>query len=323
MISALDTLVTALRAAGEGSRLRILALLRQGDFSVGELVEILGQSQPGVSQHLKTLTGAGLVERLPEGAFVYYRLTRNPDLRRLIDHVLEGLDPSCADIRRDSARLEAVRSARADSADTYFDLNARSWDELRATHYPGVDIEAAVLEAVGAGPYDRLIDIGTGTGRILSLLAPRVKHAEGIDRSHEMLTVARANLDRDGVRHASVRKGEATALPIDDASADLVVIHQVLHYVPNPGHALAEAARIMRPGGRLIVVDFAPHDLVFLRDDHAHFHLGLDQAALGQWAGASGFKISEHRLFEPENGTGLPVQILTAIKQPDMEKAAA
>lgn len=329
MKSGLDSIVEALRAAGEPSRLRILALLRRGDLSVGELVEILGQSQPGVSQHLKTLTASGLVQRLPEGSWVFYRATTEPGLRALLDGVFDQLDQDTGDLARDRERLDVVRTARAESADSYFKRVADAWDEIRALHYPNESIEAAILEAAGKGPFERLVDIGTGTGRVLSLLSSRVQRAEGIDQSHEMLTIARANLNRAGVENANVRKGDAAALPLEDGVADLVVIHQVLHYVDNPDRVIAEAARILRPEGRLIVVDFAPHDLEFLRIDHAHRHLGLCPNALEDWTRTSGLSLLNRRQFDPpgdlsdELKDGLSVQILTAEKPALAKEAAA
>ncbi len=292
-------------------------------------MEILGQSQPGVSQHLKTLTASGLVERLPEGSWVFYRATTEPGLRALLDGVFAELDQETGDIARDKTRLDAVRAARAESADSYFKRVAEAWDEIRALHYPNESIEAAILEAAGDGPFECLVDIGTGTGRVLSLLSSRVRRAEGIDQSHEMLTIARANLNRAGVENANVRKGDAAALPLEDGAADLVVIHQVLHYVENPDRVIAEAARILRPEGRLIVVDFAPHDLEFLRIDHAHRHLGLCPNVLEDWTDAAGLAVMNRRQFDPpgnatdEPKDGLSVQILTAEKPALAKEAAA
>lgn len=329
MKSGLDRIVDALRAAGEPSRLRILSLLRHGDLSVGELVDILGQSQPGVSQHLKTLTASGLIQRLPEGSWVFYRISADPGLRALLDGIFEQLDLEAGDLARDRERLDSVREARAESADSYFKRVAESWDEIRALHYPNEAIETALLEAAGDGSYERLIDIGTGTGRILSLFSDKVQRAEGIDQSHEMLTIARANLARAGVDNASVRKGDADALPLEDEAADLVVIHQVLHYVETPERVIAEAARILRPGGRLIVVDFAPHELEFLRIDHAHRHLGLCPSALEAWTDAQGLTLVSRCEFDPPavdshaSKDGLSVQILTSEKKTYQEEAAA
>ena len=318
-----ESVVSVLRAAGEASRLRILCLLRQGELSVGELVEILGQSQPGVSQHLKTLLASGLVERLPEGAFVYYHLTQTPGLFELVDGILDRVDLSEGDLQRDQVRLDEIQKARAATADDYFERIAKSWDDIRAAHYPDLDVEAAILEAVGQGPYRQLVDIGTGTGRMLNLLAPFVTLAEGVDRNHEMLTVARSNLARASLSHARVRKGDATALPYDSGFADLVMIHQVLHYSPRPVQVISEAARILKPGGRLIIVDFAPHTLEFLRDEHAHQHLGLSYEDLHSWVRETGLTIRDCNTLEPDGAQGLTVQVLSIEKSSFTKEAAA
>ncbi|MEO0982804.1 MAG: metalloregulator ArsR/SmtB family transcription factor [Pseudomonadota bacterium] len=322
---ALDTMVDSLRAAGEPTRLRILALLRAGELAVGELAQLLGQSQPRLSHHLKTLSGAGLVERLPEGAWVFYRLSSEPPARALLEAVFDGLDLSAGEFARDAAQLETVRAARVAAAEAYFGRVAETWDTVRSLHYPNEAIEAALLDAAGGGPFDRLVDIGTGTGRMLTLFSPLARRAEGIDLSHQMLTVARANLSKDGVDNARVRQGEAGATPFDDASADLVIIHQVLHFVDDPARVIAEAARIMAPGGRLLVVDFAPHDLEFLRAQHGHRRLGVRQDAMAAWAGEAGLTLGDPRRFDPpkDNPHGLAVLIWAADKPAAAQEKAA
>jgi len=292
-------MLRALRAAGEPTRLRALALLQRADLSVGELAHLVGQSQPGLSRHMRFLTDAGLVERMPEGAFVYYRLARSGDGRRLAENLLSLLDTGRADIARDRDRLDAVLAARTEAARAYFDSVAPQWDALRSLHYPNEKIEQVILDMAGPGPFDRVVDVGTGTGRMLTLLAGKARSAEGIDISHGMLTVARAQLERDGLRHANVRQGDAANLPFEDASADLVIIHQVLHFLGEPRAALAEAARVARPGGRILIVDFAPHGLEDLRTSHAHRHLGIDPDHLSEWGRASGLLPLPPRRFDP------------------------
>jgi ubiquinone/menaquinone biosynthesis C-methylase UbiE/DNA-binding HxlR family transcriptional regulator len=295
----MDDMLKALRAAGEPTRLRALALLQRADLSVGELAQLVGQSQPGLSRHMKLLTDSGLVERMPEGAFVYYRLARSGDGRSLAEGLLSLLDAGGADIARDRDRLEAVLAARTEAARAYFDSVAPQWDALRSLHYPNEKIEQVILDMAGPGPFERVVDVGTGTGRMLALLAGKARSAEGIDISHGMLTVARAQLERDGLRHANVRQGDAANLPFEDASADLVIIHQVLHFLGEPRAALAEAARVARPGGRVLIVDFAPHGLEDLRDSHAHRHLGIDPDHLAEWGRASGLAPLPPRRFDP------------------------
>jgi ArsR family transcriptional regulator len=293
----LPVLVQQLRAAGETTRARILALLARTELSVGELVLILGQSQPRLSRHLKFLTDSGLVQRMPEGAWVFYRLPVSGRVRELVDTLNSAADPNDLTLRRDLDRLEEAKSARLEAAQEYFSRVAADWDALRALHYSEPEIEQAVLAAAGPGPFELAIDFGTGTGRMLNLIAARSRRAEGIDLSHQMLTVARANLEKAQVANASVRHGDAKAAPFADQVADLVIIHQVLHFLDDPGRAIAEAARVLRPGGRLVVVDFAPHALEYLRDRHAHRHLGVAEEDLERWAAKAGLEVTAVRRF--------------------------
>ena len=325
MSAPIDSMIDRLRAAGEPTRLRILALLRQRDLAVGELVQVLDQSQPRLSHHLKALTGAGLVERLPEGSFVFYRAATGGDGKRFLDSIFEQIDEKDLSFSRDSERLEQVSEARAGSAEKYFSDIAETWDMVRSLHYSDEAIERALLEIAGPGPYRRVLDFGTGTGRMLSIFAPLAQDAEGIDLSHQMLTVARANLERDGVASARVRQGNVTAVPFESESADLVIIHQVLHYMDAPNQAISEAARVLKPGGQLLIVDFAPHDLEFLRSEHGHHRLGLSHEALNAWAETAGLRLMTPKSFAPPEGAGegLTVNIWKAVKPAIARESAA
>ncbi|MFT3723518.1 MAG: metalloregulator ArsR/SmtB family transcription factor [Hyphomonadaceae bacterium] len=322
--AALSVLVQQLRAAGEVTRARILALLAHGELSVGELAQVLNQSQPRLSRHLKFLTGAGLVERLPEGAWVFYRLPAEGRARALVDTLNAAIDPDDPDIRRDRARVAEVKAERATAAEDYFSRVADDWDQLRALHYSEVDIEKAVLSAAGAGPFDMVIDFGTGTGRMLALFAGKARRVEGIDLSHQMLTVARSKLQEAGAGNASVRHGDATASPYPDACASLVIIHQVLHFLDDPARALVEAARVLKPGGRLVVVEFAPHTLEHLRTDHAHRHLGVSEGDLDRWAEKAGLAVKSARTFRSPGGDkGIAVMVWSADNVKSAKRSAA
>jgi ArsR family transcriptional regulator len=283
-----DSVLAALRAAGEHTRLRVLALLRHGELTVGELAQVLGQSQPRVSRHLKLLGDAGLLDRYPEGTSVFYRLAEHGDAAALAREALRLLPDGDATLDTDRARLAAVRRARAEEADAYFRASAADWDTLRSLYVDELEVEAALVAALGEGPLGDVLDVGTGTGRILRLLAPRARRAVGIDLSHAMLGVARAALDPETLPNVQVRHGDMYHLPLPPASADLVVFHQVLHYADDPAAAVAEAARVLRPGGRVVVVDFAPHDLEFLRAEHAHRRLGFTDREVAAWLAAVG-----------------------------------
>ncbi len=322
--AALSVLVQQLRAAGEVTRARILALLAHGELSVGELAQVLNQSQPRLSRHLKFLTGAGLVDRLPEGAWVFYRLPTEGRARALVDTLNASIDPDDAEIKRDRVRLAEVKAERAEAADEYFSRVADDWDSLRALHYSETDIEKAVLTAAGPGPFDLVIDFGTGTGRMLALFAGKARRVEGIDLSHQMLTVARSKLQEAGAGNASVRHGDATASPYPDHSASLVIIHQVLHFLDDPGRALAEAARVLKPGGRLVVVEFAPHTLERLRAEHAHRHLGVSESDLERWAEKAGLAVKSAKTFRsPDGDKGIAVTVWSADSQKSAKRSAA
>lgn len=301
--------VGALRAAGEQTRLRVLALLTEGELAVGELAQALGQSQPRVSRHMKLLTEAGLVERSPEGAWVFYRLpgARTTE-RHLADAALAMLDPNDPVLAADAERLGAIRNAREEAANAYFERNAADWDRLRALHLPEADIESAILAAAGEGPFDLMVDVGVGQGRMIQLFADRVRRAEGFDTSREMLAIARASLDELRAK-ATVRFGDAYAPPIEDGGADLVTIHQVLHFLSDPARALQRAARLLKQGGRLLIADFAPHDLEFLREEHAHRRLGFADDEIAEWCAAAGVDGLRTTTLAPKRADALSVKI--------------
>lgn len=277
------SLLAGLRAAGEETRLRIVALLAEGELSVSDLTDILGQSQPRISRHLKLLAEAGLVRRYREGAWAFFRLDDAGAGGAFAASLAAWLDRADPVLVADRERLAAVRAARAEAAQSYFASVARDWDRLRSLHVPDDAVEAAVEAAVGEGSPGAMLDLGTGTGRMLERIAPKFGRAVGVDASHAMLAVARANLEKAGLSRVELRQGDIHALPFTRGSFDLVIIHQVLHFLEDPGRALREAAAMLAPGGRLIVVDFAPHEMEFLRSEHAHRRLGFSRAQIAGW----------------------------------------
>lgn len=292
--------VEQLRALGEPTRLRMISVLRQSDLSVGELVEILCQSQPSISQHLKTLTQCGLVERLPEGAFVFYRAaTNNLGVASLLNSIFSNCSVEQNELARDQSRLEYVRRARAKSVDPYFQQLTDDWNQTGELNYIDSELDSVLLEAAGSRPLSNVIDIGTGIGQMLTLFSKRATRIEGVDCNHEMLMVARVNLTRDQIDNAKVRQGDATALPFSDDCADLVIVHQVLHYLAMPEKVIAEASRVLRSNGRLLIVDFSPHKLEILRDHHSHRHLGFPHSLLSQWSQEFNLQPVLHRELAP------------------------
>ncbi len=275
-------------------------------------MQVLGQSQPRVSRHLRLLSEAGVVERLPEGAWVFYRLAESDRaLRRAVDAAVGLVSADDITVGRDLERLGLIKSARAATAGAYFRSVAADWDRIRSMHLSESEVEAAMRAAVGEGPFDLMIDLGTGTGRVLQVFADRIKRGVGVDTSHEMLTVARHNLSKPGLEHCSVRHADLYALPFANASADLVVIHLVLHYLDDPGLAIFEAARTLKRGGRLLIVDFAPHGLEFLRVEHAHRRLGFADAEVADWARAAGLELDPPIALTPHRGEGAGEEGLT------------
>ena len=289
----LEECVEVLKAAGEPTRLRLIALLSQGDLTVSELTEVLGQSQPRISRHLKLLGEAGLVERYQEGAWAYFRLARDGVRAKLMQRALDAASPSDAHLARDAERLATDKQARASRAEAYFSENAESWNDLRRLHVADAKVEAEILKLIGRTPFDGLLDLGTGTGRMLELLADRYRRAIGVDSSRSMLSIARAQLDEAGITHASVRQADIFNLPLERESFNLVTIHQVLHFLHDPLPAITEAARMLSPGGRLLIVDFAPHDHEELRLEHAHARLGFSHAQVADWLEHCGLTVDK------------------------------
>jgi ubiquinone/menaquinone biosynthesis C-methylase UbiE/DNA-binding transcriptional ArsR family regulator len=314
--------VEVLRAAGEPTRLRILALLAREELAVMELSQILDQSQPRVSRHLKLLTEAGLVERFPDGAWMFYRLAAT-DARRVLDRLLAPLDDADAILARDAERLQTVRTERSEAATAYFARNAARWDELRSLYVSEDAVEAAILKAAGAHPVKCLVDLGSGTGRMLTLLGAKADLAIGLDLSQQMLNIARRQTREAGLERCELRHGDIFATRLADASADLVVVHQVLHYLSDPAKAVAEAGRIVAPGGRLLIVDFAPHRLEFLREAHQHRRLGFSDAEMNRWLEVAGLEPAAPVTLAPSSADGLTVKIWAADNRRAKQEAAA
>jgi len=318
-----DQVVDALRAAGEPTRLRILALLAREELAVMELCQILDQSQPRVSRHLKLLAEAGLIERFPDGAWVFYRLAGAGPVRALVDHALGLIAPDDRMARADDVRLEAVRGARSQAAASYFTQNAGRWDEIRSLYVAEESVEAAILKAAGPGPFERVVDLGSGTGRMLTLLGPKARGAVGLDLSQQMLNIARANVSQAGLTRCELRHGDIFATELPDASADLVVVHQVLHYLGDPPAAVREASRLVAPGGRLLIIDFAPHSLEFLREQHQHRRLGFNDNEMEHWLLNAGLGKVKIATLPPATQPGLTVKIWCAERGRDPVRSAA
>lgn len=284
-------LAALFQALADPTRLRILALLRSMELSVGELAQLLGQSQPRVSRHVRILSDSGLVGRRKEGSWVYLQLAE-PGRTETLFKLATEVDPDANQLfAADAARLDTIRVDRAEAARRYFEAHAATWESVRSLHIADAEIERAITDILAERPLGALLDIGTGTGRMLELFAPKADSAIGIDRSSEMLRLARVKLDEAGICGASLRQGDMYALPLGDRSADSIILHQVLHYAQQPGSAIAEAARVLAPGGQLLVIDFAQHDRAELKEQDAHLRLGFADDAMRGWFSAAGVSL--------------------------------
>ena len=315
--------VEVLRAAGEPTRLRILALLEREELAVLELCRVLDQSQPRVSRHLKLLAEAGLVERFPDGAWVFYRLAGAGRPRDVIGGILSHIEAQDPVLAGDRRRLDDVQAERAAAAQVYFAENAARWDEIQTLYAPDADVEVQILRVSGAGRVRRLVDLGAGTGRMLTLLGSRADQALGLDLSQQMLNIARRNATDAGLTHVELRHGDIFDTRLPDANADLVVVHQVLHYLGDPAAAVKEAARIVAADGRLIIVDFAPHRLEFLREEHQHRRLGFSDEEMARWLDDAGLPHLSLQSLPPSREDGLTVKIWAAARLPHNLRIAA
>src|SRR6185312_9415502 len=298
-----DALNAALKAAGEDTRLRLVALLAEAELTVSDLTDILRQSQPRISRHLKLLVEAGLVERFREGTWAFFRLAEHGGGADVAGALIERLNASDQTIARDRQRLSSVRHARAAAAQAYFRAHAAEWDRIRKLHVADEAVEDAIRAALADKPFRSLLDLGTGTGRMLELFGSEIERGLGLDLSLDMLLLARDRLERAGLKNCSVRQGDLYDLPLANDSFDVVILHQVLHFLDDGARAIREAARVLRPGGRLLVVDFAPHEQEFLREQFAHRRLGFAPDTVTQWITASGLDPVMHKSLAPEPGS--------------------
>jgi ArsR family transcriptional regulator len=313
-------LADRIQALADPTRLRIVALLRIMELSVGELAQVLGQSQPRVSRHLKILADAGVLERRKEGSWVFLTLSEGERVAPMFALIDGWADSATTRLfAHDAARTETIRSDRAEAANRYFAGHAEVWDQIRSLHVAECEVEEAIGQTLGRRPLGRLVDVGTGTGRMIELFGPRASQAIGIDRSSEMLRLARVKLEAAGIQ-PSLRQGDLYALPLADRSADTIVIHQVLHYAHSPATAIAEAARVLSPGGTLLVVDFAAHDREELRLSDAHIRLGFEDEVMAGWFASATLQIDH---VEHLKGGELTVTLWRGTKAPIRQRRAA
>ncbi|MGA0314551.1 MAG: ArsR/SmtB family transcription factor [Alphaproteobacteria bacterium] len=294
----MEKLLVALKAVADPTRLRLLAISSKSALSVSELTEIMGQSQPIISRHLKLLYDAGLLDRFREGKSVYYRLSddgyREGNTARMI---LSLVPMNSFEIERDSLRLEEIILSRGARAAEYFRQHAGEWESIRSLYVEEEKVEELLLDRFPEH-VENLLDIGTGTGRMLQVFADRVGRGIGVDTSYEMLSLARAALEKNEIRHCHVRYGDMYRLPQININFNIIVVHQVLRYSQDPAAVVDEASKVLEPNGKMFVVDFAPHSVEVLKEEHAHRWLGFDDREVLSWCKKAGLAIEEtHELF--------------------------
>lgn len=313
-------LADLLQALADPTRLRILALLRRMELSVGELAFLLDQSQPRVSRHVRILADAGAVERRREGSWVFLTIAKDERTLPMFALVDAWADEESEKLfQSDASKLDRIRADRAEAATRYFTSHAEVWDSIRSLHVAESEVEDAIGRALGDQPLGRLVDVGTGTGRMIELFGRGALQATGIDRSSEMLRLARVKLEAAGIP-SNLRQGDIYALPLDDGCADTIIIHQVLHYAHSPAAAIEEAARVLGPDGRLLIVDFAAHEREELRSTDAHIRLGFDDEAMAGWFKASGLTVDHVEHLE---GGELTVTLWRGLKAAERRRRAA
>lgn len=281
-------LLTALKALADPTRLVLLAVLEHRELSASELTEILGQSQPRVSRHLKILAASGVITRTQEGASAFFSVARDGTGAALAQSILLLIDPNLPDMTRARERLQQLRDRKRAEAAAYFERVASTWDQYRDVVVGESAVEQCCLELLRDLRIRDFLDLGTGTGRMLSLFARHFDRGLGIDLSPEMLRVARSHLDRADLAHCRLARGDLYNLQMPAGSVDVAVAHHVLHFLDEPQQAIGEATRTLRPGGKLLLIDFAPHAYEALAAEQRHRRLGFDADEVAMWCRQAG-----------------------------------
>lgn len=316
---------TAFRALADTTRLRIVQLVAAMELAVGEIAQVLGQSQPRVSRHVAILCDAGLAERRREGSWIFLRTPGEASgsfiaAIGLALKLAEKDDPEFGAVcEADRQKLAAIREAREVQAQDYFAAHAETWDELRRLHSADALVEEALVIALGDAPLGHVLDIGTGTGRIAEIIAESAARVVALDKSPAMLRVARARLQHLGSERIEMIQGDFGSLPLSAASIDTVLFHQVLHFAQNPAEALREAARVTRAGGRVAIVDFSAHQHEELRERHSHARLGFSDTQMDTLLREAGYSPASPIALD---GGELVVKIWIATRRPAARRAA-
>ena len=314
----MDHILNIFRALADPTRLRIMLLLQKMELAVGELAQILDQSQPRISRHIRILDEAGLAERRKEGSWVFLKPGPASELE-ILGRIFRSSKVAKSDqAMQDQAQLSLVRKARAEMAERYFAAHAQEWDAIRSLHLPEAEVERAMLALLRDAPLGKMLDIGTGTGRMVELFGAAAQSIIAIDNSPEMLRLARAKLlDSETasglnlVQKTELKQGDFNNLPVANGTVDSVILHQVLHYAQHPEAVLVEVSRVLKPAGVVLIADFAAHDREDLRTEHAHARLGFSDESMKHWLTASNLGLVQTRTLD---GGELTVKIWVARK---------
>ena len=312
----MEKLLAGLKAVAEHTRLRLLTILMRNELTVSEITYILDQSQPRVSRHLKLMCDAGILDRVQEGAWVFYRVTDKQPGRSLCNCLIELIPDHDLVLQRDLGRLAKIRTEHTQQAETYFYENAKQWDKLRSLYVSEKKVEQAMLSAVEDIEITDLLDLGTGTGRMLEVFGGVIKKGMGVDNNRDMLAIARAKLEENQLTHCQVRQGDIHNVSLPSESVDLITVHHVLHYLNDPQMVIVESSRLLKTGGHLLVADFAPHDIEVLREEHAHRRLGFSDQEITHWCENTDLKIIaiEHLQAASKTNARLTVTLWVAKK---------
>ena len=312
----MEALQKVFKTLSDPTRVRVLALLEQEELAVQELMDVLGMAQSRVSRHLAILREAGLLRDRRDGTYVFYRF-EVPDegpwreAWRLVGANL-ATDPTHA---RDRAALSQVMEARADRARNFFDAVGPEWDALRKVFHDDALRSRAVAHLLPAGL--RVADIGTGTGILAAELARLGMQVIAVDNSPRMLEAARDKLRAEGLGGVELRAGEAGALPIEDGELDAAFAHMVLRYLPSPTDAIREMARVLKPGGGLVIVDFVRHEHEWMRQELGVHWLGFDLAEVEGWIEGAGLRDARIEwMADRPGGRDLPATFIASARRP-------
>ena len=301
------------KALADQTRLRLIAILQLGEFTVQELVEILGMGQSRISRHLKILLAAGILQVKREGTWAYYRLQPNDELFGKMQSTLADHWPELQEFYQDRAAAAGILAVRRQRSRELFDQHARQWDQMARELLPVPDYFPQLFAQLPE--CDKLLEVGFGTGSLLQRLTVKARQVIAVDHSQAMLAAARERITAAGLGAVELKLGQMEALPLENALVDVAVMNMVLHHAPDPGAVIAELARVLRPGGRLLLCDLQRHQQEWVRVELADQWLGFTLDDLGGWCRTAGLDQIEIEVITGRPAE-LPVIVLSAVKQP-------